>query len=105
MPILSSTITRWYRPLIAIGILVFAALAVEGALDSQWEWHWYEIAEGAVTSLLFILLPVMWRMEQHHRKLRAHSEWMAQGMAELHEKVDGRPPSRQHPHFDLQGKL
>lgn len=37
-------------------------------------WNWYEIVEGAVVSLAFVVVPLLWRIERHHKELRRHAE-------------------------------
>jgi hypothetical protein len=67
-------LVRWRRKILLVGVGVFFVLAVQGALNSHWQWNWYEVAEGAVTSLIFILAPVLWRMEKHHKEHVAVAE-------------------------------
>lgn len=30
-------------------------------------WNWTEVLEGTFVSLLFVLAPILWRVEKHHR--------------------------------------
>jgi hypothetical protein len=34
-------------------------------------WDWTEVTEGIVVSLVFVLLPILWRMERHHKQTMA----------------------------------
>lgn len=47
-------------------------------------WNWYEVAEGIFVSLLFILLPLLWRIESHHLELRRHAEHQTMLAEEQH---------------------
>jgi hypothetical protein len=35
---------------------------------------WTEIIEGIIVSVLFILIPVVWRLEKHHNQAMAQHE-------------------------------
>ena len=38
-------------------------------------WNWTEVSEGVTVSLLFVLGPILWRVEKHHRaSQRRHDE-------------------------------
>lgn len=37
-------------------------------------WNWYEVLEGASVSLVFILIPLLWRIERHHGELVRHAQ-------------------------------
>lgn len=37
-------------------------------------WNWTEVVEGACVSLLFVVVPIGWRLEQHARRARVQRE-------------------------------
>jgi hypothetical protein len=63
------------------------------ALTSPWDWT--EIIEGTIVSLLFVLAPVLWRVEKHHRELRAHAQHQSMLAEEQHYAV--HHPGQLHP--------
>lgn len=51
-------------------------------------WNWTEVAEGSVVSLVFVLLPLLWRVEKHHKAaMRAHDRH-AKHLKAIREKVE-----------------
>lgn len=46
-------------------------------------WNWTEVSEGIVVSLAFVLGPLLWRLEKHHKQtMAAHKK--------THERLEGR---------------
>lgn len=44
-------------------------------------WDWTEISEGILVSVLFVLMPVLWRVEKHMRHVHRSN-------AALHSRLD-----------------
>ena len=47
-------------------------------------WDWTEIGEGVATSLVFIALPILWRIEKHHLELIRHNRHQTKLIEENH---------------------
>ncbi len=50
-------------------------------------WDWTEIIEGIFTSLLFIALPIIWRMEVHATRARIQREEHHAEVMESHKAI------------------
>ena len=51
------------------------------------ELNWTEIIEGAGVSLIFVLVPLGWRMEVHARRAKAQREQHHAEVMEAHRKI------------------
>jgi hypothetical protein len=55
------------------------------ALISQW--NWTEVAEGTTVSVIFLLIPVLWRMRVHANRAMAQREEHHAEVMEAHRKT------------------